>query len=179
MPAVDVRQLIRAEAREIERRAYRLKREFDSAAGFWGWMHHLVGSVAVVLAALAGVSVLAEWLSTTLQGLLAILAAGLTALTTFMAAEASQGSRRRTAARYGLIRDQARLLRRIDVEADGDDSSASNVELRERLEKLFNDLATLHAESPQILGPIRWIAGRKVQRDSAPWSGDSFMDRGV
>ncbi len=110
------RQQIEAALAEIDRFSARCAQAADRServAGFWGGLHVLLGLPAALLAAIAGVAALADF-SPTASGIVALTAAALSAMTTFLGGSERQRQAKATADGLRALATEAENFVRVD-----------------------------------------------------------------
>jgi hypothetical protein len=137
-------QTILAVVRETERieedALYSAKRHFNAAAS-WTSVHLLLGLPTALIAGVSGVSALSH--HTLIAGILALLVAGLAALTTFLNPSQRATNHHDFGNRYNALRNKTRILREIDV------SNSNPTELAKELKALNRERDELNQKAPQ------------------------------
>ena len=155
-----------AEAKRLEEGVLYSEKGHFSIANVWKRVHYGLGIPGTILAAAAGVSALTE--NEVLAGGLAIVAAVLTALITFLEPDKTAARHHNAGIKYNAIRGKIRRMRNIDL-ADGKYST----ELRAQLEALAEEKATVTQEAPH-LGRLAYRLGkRSIQRKEHAYSVDA------
>lgn len=153
---------VREELERIEEAArYSAQSQFSSAK-FWRGLNLALGVPAAVLAAVAGATGLADTTSAHTAALIALVAAGLTAvMTTLNAAQRAEQSRV-SASAYLTLQSDARIARTIDVpHLAGDEARRRLAELSDR-RTAINDTAPVPAFLAYRLGARNIKKGRQT-----------------
>lgn len=129
------------EAERIEEDAlYSAKRHFNAAAT-WNAVHLWLGLPTALIAGVSGVSALSH--HTVIAGILALLVAGLTALTTFLNPSQRATNHHDFGNRYNALRNKTRILREIDA------PTGHPTELVKELKALNRERDELNQKAPQ------------------------------
>ncbi len=147
---------------------YTSKGHFAQAAT-WGNAHIWIGVVGVLLAVTAGVVVFGgpSWIAA-LVSILALAAACLNALQTFLNPEQRSVTHKKYGAMFKGIRDRARMLRTIKLEAVTDDGN----KIYEEVEALRHEYQDLNEAAPQISDRARKTARRGIEEGEAEYEVD-------
>lgn len=147
-----IREKTRAEAKRVEEDTlFSAKRHFITAS-FWSKLHFWIGVPTAVLAALAGVSALSQFDNHNIvAGVIAIIVAALTALTTFLDPNGKANTHHNAGNLYNALRNRARIFYEIDSCVD-----CSDRELIDQLKELTNQRDELNQNSP--ITP-KWVFG--------------------
>jgi hypothetical protein len=140
---------------------YSEKGHFNAAAR-WRKVHLFLGIPSTLFAAVAGGSFFAggrEWLA----GFLALAAACLSAVSTFLNPSGIADRHHNNGVKYSSIRRELRKLIHIDSEL-----SSSESVLAEKLEYLMKKITEVQLESP----PIPYFAQKKAKADIAKGTAD-------
>lgn len=142
----DIKEKIIKEAKKIEVDSlYSSKGQYE-AASFWSKVHLYIGIPAAILAAIAGASALSQFdYSNIIAGILAIVVAALTAVTTFLNPNEKANSHHNAGINYNSLKTRTRIFHEIDCNCD-----LSIKDLTEELQELVKERDTLNQESPQI-----------------------------
>jgi hypothetical protein len=142
---MEVKEKITKEAKRIkEDSLYSAKGHFY-AAQFWTNLHLWFGIPATIMAAVSGASALSQFDNhQIIAGILAILVAALSAVSTFINPNEKANIHHSAGNRYNSLKNRARIFSEIDMNLDTD----------ENLLKKFRSLSTerdeLNEKSPQI-----------------------------
>jgi hypothetical protein len=121
---------------------YSSKGHFNSAM-IWNVVHYTLGGAAVVCAALAGKQIFKS--EESIAATLAFLAAGLTALTTFLKPSEKAGPHHEAGTEFAALRREARMFQNIEVYADEPPDSKVS-----RLRELAKRVKQLNQSAPAI-----------------------------
>mgnify|MGYP005863808189 CR=1 FL=1 len=133
------------ELQRIEEDAtYSSKGHFEAAA-LWRTVNYWLGVPSAIGAGVASVSAFSDYLVA--SGIIAILVAALTSVSTFLDPSARANSHRVAGAAFLALKNQARILRTVELEVDADSGIQRFRELSERRD-------SLNSESPGIA----WLA---------------------
>jgi hypothetical protein len=152
---------ILAEARKIEGICTRKAIAHRRAADFWNRTHYTLGLPSAVLAAVAGTSALSNFdHSNFVAGILALLVAVLTGLTTWLNPHRTADLHRTASNAYLALGSRSGRLWRIDAFAN-----RSNDELRLTVYEIAEALDKADAESPHLPARVeRRVAGETIAR---------------
>src|SRR5260370_33515488 len=116
MPIETARATIIEEAHRVENDAlYSAKGHFEAANG-WKNFHIFLGIPTVICSAVAGASAFSQFDNhTTIAGILAILAATLTAVSTFLNPNEQASAHQNVGNRYNALRNRARTFYAMDA----------------------------------------------------------------
>jgi len=144
MPEDQVAAAVAKEAERIEEDAlYSAKRHFNAAA-YWNNLHLVLGLPTALIAGISGISALSGFNHhSLLAGALAILVAGLTALTTFLNPSQRATYHHDFGNRYNALRNKARILREIES------LTTSPAELTKEIKALNRERDELNQKAPQ------------------------------
>lgn len=141
-----MRERLISEARRIEEDSLFSAKGHFSSATMWGKAYLWLGIPAAVLAAIAGVSALSRFdNSDVVSGVLALVVAGLAAVTTFLNPSERTNLHHAFGTRFNSLRNNARIFREIDCGSQEPDE-----ELIRKLKELANRRDELNEQSPQI-----------------------------
>lgn len=168
----EIRENIIKEARRIEEDGLYSAKGHFVAADFWTNIHLWIGVPTAILAAIAGASALSQFNNhNVIAGILAIVVAALTAVTTFLNPNEKANIHLSSGNSYNALKNKARIFCEIDSRS-GD--------LYENIISQFRDLANqrdnLNKKSPQI---PRWAfkLGRKgIEEGQADYRVDEFEE---
>jgi hypothetical protein len=121
MRVQEIKQRIKEEAQEIEQDCTLLCTDHYYAAGRWDRVNLFLGIPATVLAGITSVAALSDIAGKNkdiVTGLLAIVVAALSALTTFLNPSEKANSHKSASSNYEALRVKANLLKDIDLSAD-------------------------------------------------------------
>lgn len=104
---------IQKECLRIEEDTLHSGKSHYNAASLWSSVHYLIGVPATVFAAWAGINAFGN--DPSLSGYLALIAAALTALQTFLGASDKASQHKSVAGGYLAIRNQTRIFREVEV----------------------------------------------------------------
>ena len=144
------------EAQRVENDTlYSAKGHFEAANG-WKNFHIFLGIPTVICSAVAGASAFSQFDNhTTIAGILAILAAALTAVSTFLNPNELASAHQNIGNRYTALRNRARTFYTMDALIE-----TSDQELVKQLKELIKQRDELNAGSPPI---PRWAYQRARQ----------------
>jgi hypothetical protein len=156
------------EAKRIEEDSlYSAKGHFVTA-DFWTNFHLWIGVPTVILAAIAGASALSQFDNhNIIAGILAIIVAALTAVTTFLNPNEKANSHRNAGNKYNSLRNKARIFHEVDCCGEDLDQ-----ELTIQLKELAKQRDELNQSSPQI---SRW-AFKKARKGIEDGEADYNVD---
>jgi hypothetical protein len=117
-----------------------------SLAQFWGIMYYGLGALAAVIAAVAGVSAIAD--NSTLAAVFALVSAFLTSLTTFLHSDSKTQRYRQTSLKYAAVGERADHLLRYDIPNAA--SERDRRRLQAKLDGLDNELERIRRASPPV-----------------------------
>lgn len=156
---------ISMEAERIEEDCiFSSKGHFETAA-CWQKIHLWIGVPSAILAGIAGVSAFDE--QTLLAGMLAILVAGLGAVSTFLNPSGKAAEHHGAGNSYLALRNRARRFRRIELLGD------ESVGVKDKILALGQQKDDLSASSPQI---PEW-AFRKARKNIEDGQSDYVADK--
>ena len=141
-----IKEKIIEEAKKIEEDSlYSSKGQYE-AANSWSKVHLIIGIPTVILAAIAGASALSQFDNhNIIAGILAIIVAALSALSTFLNPNQKANSHHNAGIKYNSLKTRTRIFHEIDCNSD-----LSIKDLTEKLQELVKERDTLNQESPQI-----------------------------
>ena len=112
------REAVRKELSQISDRAAKAAQLCRSKAHFWSRVYFIVGLPAAILAAFAGATALATPRLAVLAGIIALIAAGLTAAATFLDSATRETSYNNLAAGWQVLTNDAHMGFIVDVDND-------------------------------------------------------------
>lgn len=151
------------EAKRIEEDAIYSAKGHFYASGCWSKVHLWLGSAAAIVSAIAGTLALSNY--GIIGGILAMIVAVLTAISTFIAPQEKSSSHLKSGNKYNALRNDSRIFHNIDV------NSTNTEKAHNDLKKLNARRNKLNTESPQI---PRWAF--KKGRDGIE-NGDRTIDK--
>lgn len=131
------------EACRIEEDALLSGKAHFVAAHRWGYVHLWIGIPATAIAAVAGVTALQN--HPVIGGVLAIVVAALSALSTFLNPSGRQNAHLLAGNQYLALRNSARIFHRLEAV-----DQAPAAELKAALQKLAERRDSLNTGSPQV-----------------------------
>ena len=146
MPIEQAVEKIIEEAKRVENDAlYSAKGHYDAATG-WNRFHLLLGIPTVIFSAVAGASALSQFDNhNTIAGILAILVAALTAVSTFLNANGQATTHQNVGNKYNALRNRARTFYSMDVLME-----TSEQALTKYIKELIKQRDELNENSPPI-----------------------------
>jgi hypothetical protein len=163
-PSPDQRDACLAELQRIEEDTqYSSKGHFEAASG-WQALYLGFGLPVAIISGVAGVSAFAK--HTTLAGVLALVAAGLGAITAFLKPSERMATHHGFGNDYNALRNRARIARTIQAASLTDD------QLRDEVVALSGDRDSLNKKAPQV---PRWAfkrARRGIEEGEADYAVD-------
>lgn len=148
----DVLAALKAEAGRLEGVCLRRALGHRRACNFWNAMNYFLGVPSVVLAAVAGTSAFAAaGRHHVLAGILALIAAVLSALSTFLNPSQNARLHQHASASYGALEGDFRRFASIDLLMPGGQATTLEAKLDEAVTR-FNEV---DAASPPIPGAFR------------------------
>lgn len=150
---VGIKTAIRNEALRIEEDSLHSMKGHFNAAHRWGKAHLFLGIPATVLAGLAGVDIFSE--CQLLTSILAMTAAAIIAVITFLKPQSISENHRNAGAEYNKLKNKTRRFREIEL-PDLDDENAKSA-----INELAEQRDALNSMSPDI---PRW-AYEKAKKD--------------
>lgn len=159
------------EARRIEEDTlYSAKGQFI-AANFWTKFHLWMGVPTAILAAIAGASALSQFENHNIvAGILAIMVAALTAVTTFLNPNEKANSHLNAGNKYNSLRNKARIFCEIDSCEE-----TSIQELIKQLKELAKQRDELNQNSPQIPKKAYEKAKKGIEEGEADFKVDKIQ----
>ena len=145
-------ELIR-ETRRLEEDVLHSEKAHFAMATIWSRLHYALGVPAAILAAAAGVSALKQ--SPGIAAAMAIGAAILTTLITFLDPEKARSEHHAAGIKYNVLRGKLRRLYQIDLK-----SASSPAEDRATLEALAEEKAQI-MQSARHIGGLAYALGKK------------------
>lgn len=142
MSQAEIGEYVR-EARRIEEDSLYSSKGHYNASEYWQNVHYWTGIPNCIIAAIAGLSAFNGY--PIAAGVLAVLAAAITATITFLNPEAKSASHNSAAVEYHALRNRARIFANITINAGLDDEA-----LNRRFEELALQRENLNTVSPQI-----------------------------
>ncbi|KDB50829.1 hypothetical protein X805_35730 [Sphaerotilus natans subsp. natans DSM 6575] len=163
-----LRREVRAELSRVEEDAtYTSKAHFE-AADRWSGVHLWVGIASALMAALAGAS---AWKNQPeIASTLALISGALTALLTFLNPQSRHAAHQQAGARFVALRNEARLMRQVELLAT---ASAALPDLVTRLKDLSKRYSDANAASPLIPRHAYQSAARGIRQGQARHAVDS------
>ena len=149
-----LRSQIVSETKHIERDCRVAATSHFAAATFWTTVYYVLGIPATIVAGVAGLTALAD--HALVAAVLAIVATGLTATTTFLNAGEKAHSHGRKRFQYEELKNDVRVFREVTMKLIDDDD-----EMHRELMQLCKLRNRLNRDSPQV----RQRAVRKVARE--------------
>ena len=162
-----LKEELRKEAGRIQEDTLYTAKSHFIYSEFWGKMHLYIGLPTAIIAAIAGVSALKDM--STLAGVLAILVAALSALSTFLNTKNRQIEHSICGNRYLELRNCSRIFAEIEILSDKDIN-----ELKDALIELAQRRDSLNIASPQ---PPKW-AYKQACAGIANGEADYSVDKG-
>lgn len=160
-----LRSAIAAECHRIEEDAlYSAKGNFE-AARVWGRVHLALGIPTSVLAAVASVAAFND--QTVAAGVVAILVAALSSVSTFLNPSGKAQAHHLAGTRFNGVRSQSRILREVTSLTSRDDEA-----LAADLQKLVEARDALNQESPIIPRPAFEKARKGIEAGEASYAID-------
>ena len=159
-------QAISKEASRVEEDATLSAKGHFEASRLWGRRHLWIGIPNTMFAAIAGVSILAEWWPVA-SGVLALTVAALSALFTFLDPRGVAASHSKFGNAYKALQNDTRVFREIECHQDKQVD-----ELVEKLNELNDRRNSLNEESPQIPRGAFERAKRGVAVGEASYAAD-------
>jgi len=142
---MEAKEKIIKEAKRIEEDSLYSSKGHFYAAQFWTNLHLWIGIPATILAAIAGASALSQFDNhQIIAGVLAILVAALSAVSTFVNPNEKAAIHHSAGNRYNSLKNRARIFSEIDVGIESDES------LLAKLRTLSAERDELNEKSPQI-----------------------------
>lgn len=108
-----IKPRVAAELRRVDEDCTHSGKSHFEAAARWGRYHYLIGVPAVIIGGTAGAAFFREWPQ--IAAGLALFAAALTTLQTFLKSSERSASHRSAGNAYGAIKNDARLLREVKL----------------------------------------------------------------
>ncbi len=141
-----IKEKIIREAGRIEEDSLFSAKGHFVVADFWVSFHLWIGVPTAVLAAIAGTSALSQFEKhNIIAGILAIIVAALTAVTTFLNPNEKANSHLNAGNNYNSLRNKARIF--CEIDSYGEDSDQ---EITKQLKELAKQRDGLNQDSPQI-----------------------------
>ncbi|PIR85045.1 hypothetical protein COU15_02625 [Candidatus Kaiserbacteria bacterium CG10_big_fil_rev_8_21_14_0_10_45_20] len=142
---MEAKEKIIKEAKRIEEDSLYSSKGHFYAAQFWTNLHLWIGVPATILAAVAGASALSQFDNhQIIAGVLAILVAALSAVSTFINPNENAAIHHNAGNRYNSLKNRARIFSEIDVDVESDE------DLLVKLRTLSAERDELNEKSPQI-----------------------------
>ena len=135
------------------------------AAHFWQRVHYFIGIPTAVIAGASGVSAFQEepiW-----AGVLAIIAAALASVSTFLNPQERSENFRKAGAKYGSLRNRARIYREVTLLTDKTPDEKESMLL-----ELAKERDELNESSPQIPTRAFKKARKGIEEDEATYRTD-------
>ena len=167
-PLPIARESIIAEAKRIEENCLYTSKSHFAAAQFWSSFHLRIGIPTVVMAAIAGASVLSQFGNyIVIAGVISIVIAVLTAMTTFLNPRERASSHLSAANNYDSLLSKTRIFWTIECWQDD-----SDVVLTQKLRDLSEERNRLNRDCPQV-PRFAYLAARKgIKEDEANYKVD-------
>lgn len=157
---------IEREASRIEEDAkYSAKRHFNAAA-FWSSVHYWLGIPTVVLAAISATAAAGHHEGT--AGGLAVAAAALAGLNTFLNPHQRATTHSVSGNRYKALQNRSRLFRELNCE----DADRTGTELETELVSLAGQRDHLNDQSPPTPRLAFWLARRGIEQGETDYAVD-------
>ncbi len=142
---MEAKDKIIKEAKRVEEDSLYSSKGHFYAAQFWTNLHLWIGIPATILAAIAGASALSQFDNhQIIAGVLAILVAALSAVSTFVNPNEKATIHHSAGNRYNSLKNRARIFSEIDMDIESDES------LLAKLKTLSAERDELNEKSPQI-----------------------------
>ncbi len=142
---MEAKEKIIKEAKRIEEDSLYSSKGHFYAAQLWTNLHLWIGIPATILAAIAGASALSQFDNhQIIAGVLAILVAALSAVSTFVNPNEKATIHHSAGNRYNSLKNRARIFSEIDMDIESDES------LLAKLRTLSAERDELNEKSPQI-----------------------------
>lgn len=142
---MEAKEKIIKEAKRIEEDSLYSSKGHFYAAQLWTNLHLWIGIPATILAAIAGASALSQFDNhQIIAGVLAILVAALSAVSTFVNPNEKATIHHSAGNRYNSLKNRARIFSEIDMDIESDES------LLTKLRTLSAERDELNEKSPQI-----------------------------
>jgi len=142
------------EAKRIEEDALYSFKGHHNAAESWKCVHYWVGIPTAIIAAVGSVSAFSE--ESLIAGILGIIVASLTALSTFLDPSGKQNNHKASGVEFGVLKNQARLFYEIDTSIENDIN---------KLQKILKSLVLKRDELNSISPTIPRKAYLKAKKD--------------
>ena len=139
----EIKNKLISEAKRIEEDALYSFKGHHNAAESWKYVHYWVGIPTAILAALGSASAFSE--ENIIAGVLGIIVASLTALSTFLDPSGKQNNHKASGDAFGVLKNQARLFYEIEISIGSDAHK-----LQEILKSLALKRDELNSTSPTI-----------------------------
>ena len=155
------------EAKRIEEDSLYSAKGHYCAAQLWTSLHIWIGVPTAIMAAIAGASALSKFEDSRIwAGVLAILVAALTSVTTFVNPNAKAANHHNAGNRYNSLNNRARIFSEIETDVETDDI------LLNKVKALTEERDDLNQKSPQI---PKW-AFRKARKGIEEGEGKYLVD---
>jgi len=142
---MEAKEKIIKEAKRIEEDSLYSSKGHFYAAQFWTNLHLWIGVPATIMAAIAGASALSQFDNhQIIAGVLAILVAALSAVSTFINPNEKAAIHHGAGNRYNSLKNRVRIFSEVDVEMESDES------LLAKFRTLSAQRDELNEKSPQI-----------------------------
>ena len=164
--AVSIISALVAEAQRIEEDTlYSSKNHFEEARK-WNNRHLWIGIPTTIIAVLAGVTAIKDYL--TISAILSFCVAANTALFTFLNPKERATLHLKAGNAYNALRNDARIFREIDCLQE-----KSTTELSKRLNDLHAQRSALNADSPQPSQDFFYLARKGIESGEANYAVDN------
>lgn len=171
----EIMKRIMVEAKEIEQECALRTKDHYFAAGRWDRVNLMLGIPATTIAAVTSVAALSDLAGPNkdiVSGVLAIIVAALTAITTFLNPNEKATDHKAASSSYDALRIKVSFLKDIELSTDYPSLDEPTKEVIKQLKELNNQLIDLGQHSPRIPRSIykrqrkTLLSGNEVQAGS-------------
>jgi hypothetical protein len=157
------------ESKRIEESTLHSAKGHFVAASLWSYFHLSIGIPIVVMSAIAGLSILSQFdKNKIIAGILTLVVAGLSALTTFLNPNGRSNSHLNCGNSYDALNNKVRIFRTIDCYREKSEDI-----LTEKLKFFSEQKDKLNSTSPGI----PWIAYKLAKRGIEKGEADFNVDK--
>ena len=147
---------VKQEAAEVEQECAIRTKDHFFACGRWDKIHLLLGIPTTLIAGITSVAAMSDIVTKfgydkdIVSGVLAIIVAGLTALTTFLNPSERATAHKTASTTYDTLRMKANLLKDIDLAVNYAALDEPTREIIRQLKEITNQFSTLGQSSPRV-----------------------------
>ena len=147
---------VKQEAGELEQECVLRAKDHFVACGRWDRIHLFLGIPTTLIAGITSVAAMSDIVTKfgydkdIVSGVLALIVAGLTALTTFLNPSERATAHKTASSTYDIIRMKSNLLKDIDLSVNYASLDEPTKEIIKQLKEITNQFSALGQSSPRV-----------------------------